>query len=154
MDIQLTCCVTGHRAIPIEKFSELRRQLSEEIEKAVLDGYTSFIMGGADGTDLLFGELVLAFRDKGYKIELVADIPYRNRLNSKSVVFRQVIAGCSQVHIVMESYQKSCFHARNRDMVQRSSRVIAVYDGRKDGGTAYTIRYARAMQRDIHMILI
>lgn len=154
MTINKTCCVTGHREILNEKIAEVRKRLSDEIKKAISDGYTSFMMGGADGTDLLFGELVLDFCDKGYQIELVADIPYRNRLNCKSVVFHQVIAGCSAVNVVMEEYQKSCFHARNRDMVQKSSRIIAVYDGRENGGTAYTIRYAHAMQREVRLILL
>lgn len=154
MHIQSICCVTGHRAIPKDRVAEVRKLLAAEIKNAVSDGYTSFIMGGADGTDLLFGELVLDFCDKGYQIELVADIPYRNRLNCKGVVFRWVIAGCSAVNVVMEGYQPSCFHARNRDMVQKSSRVIAVYDGRENGGTAYTIRYARALQREVRLILL
>lgn len=154
MTINKTCCVTGHREILKEKIAEVRKRLSDEIKKAISDGYTSFIMGAADGTDLLFGELVLDFCDQGYQIELVADIPYRNRLNCKGVVFRRVIARCSTVNVVMEGYQPSCFHARNRDMVQKSSRVIAVYDGRENGGTAYTIRYARALQREVRLILL
>lgn len=154
MNVESTCCVTGHRKVPKEKITKVRKRLLDEIQNAISDGYTSFIMGGADGVDLMFGELVLEFRDKGCQIELVADIPYRNRLNSKSVVFRQVIAGCSAVNVVMEGYQPSCFHARNRDMVQKSSRVIAVYDGRENGGTAYTIRYARALQREVRLILL
>jgi len=41
---------------------------------------------------------------------------------------------------------------RNRYMVDESSRVIAVYDGREDGGTTYTINYANTQGRTVTVI--
>ena len=41
---------------------------------------------------------------------------------------------------------------RNRYMVNRSQRVIAVYDGRNYGGTFHTMRYAQSLGRDIRII--
>ena len=39
-------------------------------------------------------------------------------------------------------------------MLQKSQRVIAVYDGRKRGGTLYTINRAHSLDRDVRMIRI
>lgn len=150
MNIQTTCCVTGHRAIPPEKLSDVRIKLLAEIRLAISDGYTHFISGGATGIDILFAQLVLALREEGCPITLELDIPYRNRL--KSPELRPLLPQCELVSVTSEAYQPSCFFARNRDMVQKSARVIAVYDGRERGGTFFTIRYARAMGRDLHII--
>jgi len=41
---------------------------------------------------------------------------------------------------------------RNRYMVDCSTLVIAVHDGRKSGGTAATMRYALQMKRNVKEI--
>ena len=45
-------------------------------------------------------------------------------------------------------YSDGCMLRRNRAMVDASQRIISVYDG-GDGGTAYTVRYAERMGREI-----
>ena len=53
-----TCCVTGHRDIPAEQISNVKKSLEREIEQALEDGFTCFISGFAVGADLLFAEIV------------------------------------------------------------------------------------------------
>jgi uncharacterized phage-like protein YoqJ len=43
-------------------------------------------------------------------------------------------------------------HLRNEFMVDRSSRLIAVYDGESAGGTRYTLQYA--MKKGLECIAI
>lgn len=133
--MQKTCCVTGHRDLPPPRLRYIADRVSEEIRAAYADVYTHFIMGGAAGADLLFARLVCEFREQGHPLTLEADIPYRNRLKSPDPELRMILPKCDRITVVTEEYAPSCFMARNRDMVQKSGRVIAVYDGRERGGT-------------------
>ena len=57
-----TVCFTGHRSEKLPKgdaLERLRQRLSEEIEKAIQDGYDTFLFGGAYGFDLMAAEEVL-----------------------------------------------------------------------------------------------
>lgn len=150
----LTCCVTGHRKISSEKIEFIAAELRREILSAIDDGYTHFISGFAEGVDLLFAEQLVQLQAEGHKITLEAAIPYRGRMRSKDPQFMRLIEHCSILGITAEEYSKSCYINRNRKMVQLSSRVIAVFDGRDGGGTAFTICYARVMERDVRIISI
>ena len=49
-----TCCVTGHRELPVDKMETVRQELHREILLAIEDGYTAFLSGFAEGVDLIF----------------------------------------------------------------------------------------------------
>lgn len=44
-----TCCVTGHREIPLDRRDWVRERMEEEIEAALREGYNHFISGFARG---------------------------------------------------------------------------------------------------------
>lgn len=148
------CCVTGHRDIPADKVEYVKTKLKEEIEKAIADGFTTFISGMAEGVDLLYAELVIEQKTQHPELFLEAAIPYRNRLNASDTLFHKYLAGCNGIHVQQEEYNRDCFMNRNRYMVSLSSRVIAVYDGRDSGGTLFTMRYAHTMEREVREIRI
>lgn len=148
------CCVTGHRDIPADKMEYVRTKLKEEIERAIADGFTTFITGMAEGVDLLFAELVIEQKAQHPELFLEAAIPYRNRLNTTDPLFRKCFEGCNGIKVQQEEYSSDCFMNRNRYMVALSSRVIAVYDGRDKGGTLFTMRYAHTMEREVREIRI
>lgn len=53
---QKAVCFSGHRQLPQgEALERLKEGLKAEINKAVADGYSTFIFGGAIGFDLLCG---------------------------------------------------------------------------------------------------
>ena len=58
-----TVCFSGHRSERLPKSTEgldkLRSRLYEEIDKAVNDGFDSFIFGACYGFDLMCAEMVL-----------------------------------------------------------------------------------------------
>lgn len=116
--------------------------MRQEVLNAIREGYTHFISGFAAGTDLFFAEIVAELKDE-YPITLEAAIPYPGRLNTPDTTFHRLIKECDMVKIHTAQYSKSCDMVRNRYMVDCSTLVIAVHDGRKTGGTAATIRYAR-----------
>ena len=150
--IEKTCCVTGHRDIPAEKVEYVKTRLGQELERAVAEGFTTFLSGFASGADLLFAELVIKQRKKHPHLLLKAIIPYRGRLKSPNPLFQACLSGCNGIHIQQEEYSGDCFRCRNRFLVAESSRVIAVYDGRVQGGTLSTLRYARRMKREVCII--
>ena len=56
-----TCCVTGRRKIPADRIEYVNRELYREVLQAVKDGFTHFISGFSEGTDLLFSAAVATF---------------------------------------------------------------------------------------------
>lgn len=149
-----TCCVTGHREIPEDKKAYVIAELEKEIRAAVADGYTRFISGFAEGTDLIFAALVIELKAQGYPLVLEAALPYRGRLNSDNQDFQKILSLCDRIKVLSEKSSRSCYHIRNRYMVDESSRVIAVYDSRDDGGTAYTINYANVQGQTVKVIKV
>ena len=150
--IEKTCCVIGHRKIPEDKKEYVITELEKEIRAAVVDGYTRFISGFADSTDLIFAALVIELKAQGHPLVLEAALPYRGRLNSDDQDFQKILSLCDRIKVLSEKSSRSCYHLRNRYMVDQSSRVIAVYDGREDGGTAYMISYASTQSRTVKVI--
>ena len=146
------CCVTGHRDIPADKMEYVARQLEQEVELAIQEGYTHFISGFARGADLLFAQAVAAQKDKGAKLVLEAAIPYRGRLRSREKGFHQLLDRCDRITVVSEEYSPGCYMRRNRYMVDKARRVVAVYDGRKSGGTGATVAYAKKISRQLRVI--
>ncbi len=53
--------------------------------------------------------------------------------------WRSLLAQCDLETLVQEQYTKGCMLRRNRYMVDRSSRLIAVYNGAPKGGTFQTL---------------
>lgn len=149
-----TCCITGHRDIPADKWAYVEDELRREVLAAIEDGYTDFISGFAEGVDLTFAAIVAEQKKNHPALFLEAAIPYRNRLNTKDETFQRLIKVCNGIKVECEKYEPNCFFARNRYMVSMSSRVIAVYDGRERGGTLFTIRDAHIQGKEVRVIKI
>jgi len=147
------CCVTGHRVIPVEQLERVEFELRGLIRQAIDVGYDTFISGFAEGADLLFARLVLEFQAE-FSVRLEAAIPYAGRLKCPNSEFQALLAKCSAVHIVSGEYSPGCFFARNRFMADRADTVIAVYDGRKRGGTYQTICYAKEAGKQINFVCL
>ena len=147
------CCVTGHRILPVEQIERVRFELQGLIRQAIGAEYDTFTSGFADGADMLFARLVLEFQAE-YPVRLEAAIPYKGRLKCQDTNFQSLLAKCSAVHVVNEQYSSGCFFTRNRFMVDRADSVIAVYDGRRRGGTYQTIRYAEEVGKQVAFVCI
>lgn len=149
-----TCCVTGHRSIPSDQTEAVRQGLEQAVRQAVKDEYTVFISGFADGLDLMFAEIVSQAMQENPKIKLIAALTYRRRLETlqKRERTKALIEQCAEIYVAAEEYQPSVYVKRNRYMVERSDRVIAVYDGRDSGGTVGTIRLAHQMKKELREI--
>ena len=119
--------------------------LDSEIRSAVADGFQTFISGMARGVDIWAAENVLRLREEGAPIHLIAASPYRGFESSWSLEWQRrytaVMAAADLVRFISPGYDRGCFQRRNEWMVDRSARVIAVFNGEK-GGTKNTVDYA------------
>jgi len=154
--IEQTCGFTGHRDIPADKVDFVKQELRAEIMKAINDGFTHFISGFADGSDLYFSAIVAELKAENPALQLEAAIPYRKRLvklmdNEET---RALVLACNIIGVHSEDYSQDCFMKRNRFIVAHAGRIIAVYDGRDKGGTLSTMRFAHVHEREIREIRI
>lgn len=151
-----TCCVTGHRDIPEEQVDFVKQALRKEIRLAIADGYTHFISGFAEGADLFFAEIAAEFCGEKEELSLEAAIPYGGRLRrlEKEKETKELLDACATITLIGQEYAPDVYSRRNRYMVEQSERVIAVYDGRKTGGTAATIRMAQKKGSELRKIFI
>ena len=53
-----------------------------------------------------------------------------------------ILERCNYETMVQHRYDRGCMMRRNHYMVDRASRILAVYDGIAKGGTAQTLAYA------------
>ena len=153
---QHRCCFTGHRPEKLNQAeAEVIARLDMEIQKAISDGFVTFISGMARGVDIWAAEIVLQFRSKGYPIHLICASPYEGFERSWSEEWKQrdgdVLQSADIVKFVCNGYSRSCFQVRNEWMVDRSARVIAVFNG-QPGGTKNTIDYAKRKCVDVRTI--
>lgn len=150
------CCFTGHRPEGLKRpVDDLKVDLENEIVKAIQDGYNTFITGMAPGIDLWAGCIVLRLKDRFPDIKLIAAVPFpefRERWNDEwKAKYDRVLAGADCVQIISHDSSPSVYQARNIWMVDHSSKVIAVYNG-KASGTRNTIRYAKEQKVQIKYI--
>ncbi|MDI6824641.1 MAG: DNA-processing protein DprA [Bacillota bacterium] len=116
--------------------------MSRVLGCAVAKGHCCFYLGMALGADqmaaeLLFGHarVVAVVPCDGY--DRLWPAPLRRK-------YGELLSRVDEVVVYPGGpYAPWKPHARNRWMVDRSGLVIAVYDGRRQGGTFRTVEYAR-----------
>ena len=138
-DKAVSVCFSGHRSVPFAKRRELKQCLKSEIAKAYADGYRYFYCGMAMGFDLLAAE--------------AAVVPFRGQSDrwskEEQAKYDAILRIVDDVVVLSEQYYNGCLLRRNDYMVNRSSRLIAYFDGNPKGGTFYTVREAKRQGLDI-----
>ena len=92
-----TCCVTGHREIPINQIAYVREELQKQIQVAIQDGYTRFISGFVKGVDLLFAAIVVEEKKQYPNLMLEAALPYAGRLKTNDQNFHMLLTQTSHL---------------------------------------------------------
>lgn len=164
MDRERTCCFTGHRPDKLpwgfDEGDPRCLRLKKSIDRAVKDAYAAgirhFISGMARGSDLYFAEAVLKLRGTEKDAALECARPCETQADSwpreEKERYRSILDQCDFETLVQHSYDRFCMLRRNRYMVDRSSRLIAVYSGAPKGGTFQTLAYAMKKGLDIHIL--
>lgn len=162
-----TLCVTGHRPSGLpwgyrksgDAYEAYRRQLYARITAYIGAGYTHFITGMALGVDMDFAEAVLALRETtGQPLTLECAIPcpdQTSRWYADSVArYRDILGRADKVTMLSDHYYAGCMHARNEYMVNHSDTVLAVWNGKEEGGTYATMRYVRRAGKPLDLIRV
>ena len=124
---------------------ETRNSSLTPIAEPIKEGYTTFITGMTYGTDIWAGNIVVRMKDRFPELKLIAAVPFPGFADKWTGEWQQkyetLLKAADFIKIVCADYCKEAFQIRNQWMVNHSSRVIAVYDG-KSGVTRNMIQYA------------
>jgi uncharacterized phage-like protein YoqJ len=125
---------------------DLKRRLDKALGRAYDRGYRHFVCGMARGCDLYFAEAVLALREKRPGVTLEGARPCETQADAwpedERRRYQAILDQCDFETLVQHHYDRFCMMRRNRYLVDRTARMIAVYDGMPKGGTAQTLSYA------------
>lgn len=159
----LTCCFTGHRPNKLPWGTDetdprclaLKAELAARLQGIYEAGFRYYLCGMAIGCDLYFAEAVLALRREHPEIKLEAAIPCDGQADAWPIPqqrrYERLLAESDAVTFVQHRYTPGCMQRRNEYMVDASSLLLAVFDG-KPGGTMNTLLYAR--RQGLQTILI
>lgn len=164
MEKHETCCFTGHRPQSLpwgfneqdERCLKMKEQLKIEIVKAIEGGYTTFISGMALGFDIICAETVLELKKTYPQIKLIGALPCKTQdklwREADKRRYRKLLKKLDGIRCIYDDYIGSeCMLERNRFMINNSSLVIALYNG-KNGGTQKTIEYAK--KQNIKIVIL
>lgn len=159
-----TCCFTGHRSQKLPwRFNEddprcleMKKRLYAEIEAAIGRGYKTFLTGMALGFDMICAETVIELREKYPDIKLIGALPCKDQDSKWQAKYKKrywfLLKQLDGERCIYDTYiGVECMLERNRYMVNRSSLLIALFDG-LPGGTKKTIDYAREQGLEIRII--
>lgn len=162
MDAQTTCCFTGHRPekLPWGEREDhpncvaLKESMAAQLARMYEKGYRHFLCGMARGADFYFAEGVLALREAHPDVTLEAALPCAGQAKKWSLEDRarwtDLVRRCDSHTLLQEHYDRQCMLRRDRYMVDRSSAILAVFNGTR-GGTQYTLNYAMDHRLDIYL---
>ena len=146
IDKRTACSFTGHRSISSEKSKYLFQRIKDGINYLYTHNTRTFLTGGAIGFDTLAAKAVIECRNIHNDIQLVLVIPCRDQTRAwrqaDIEAYESIKELADEVICLSENYYSGCMHRRNRYLVDNSSACIC-YLTRTNGGTAYTVRYAR-----------
>ncbi|MFR9545986.1 MAG: SLOG family protein [Rikenellaceae bacterium] len=148
MDIKKSVSFSGYRPEKMpDKGDEqstsiavLKSDLKQSILQAIKDGFTTFIVGMAEGFDTYAALEVIKLKLSGNDIKLMCAIPYDNG-NVRGETHQYILENADERVVLSDTNNRGVYYTRNEYMVDNSARLICYYDGLA-GGTEYTIDYA------------
>ncbi|AFR07065.1 MULTISPECIES: DNA-processing protein DprA [Nocardiopsis] len=145
--------ITGHRNLAPEVSDHVAGLVREHLEPHghAMVGLSCL----ADGADSVFAEVVL---EAGAPLEAVIPASgYREALPVEHhTLYDRLLAQAVLVHELPHTASEPRAHmAAGRLLVERSDRILAVWDGlpaRGPGGTADVVAYARVLERPVTVL--
>lgn len=156
------CTFTGNRPQKLpwgfnesdQRCIDAKAEIDRLVLQAIEDGYDYFVCGMALGGDMYFAEAVLKAK-RTHSIILECAVPFAGQAENWSAVNRvryQRIMNNADIRTVLsDHFTQWCMHARNRYMVDKSDRVIAM-NYASSGGTFTTVEYAAKKGKEIIFI--
>lgn len=149
-DISTTCCFSGHRILK-KDFNVLK--LVEIVDKLIINGYRTFLVGMAWGFDLKVFEILLTKKNKN--IDIIACVPCKEQnayfKKEEKEKYNEFLKKADKIVYVSNEYYDGCMQKRNRYMVDNSS-ILVAYLYSNMGGTKNTVSYAE--KKGINIIYV
>ncbi len=144
------CCFSGHRIIDKGELAEVISNTENAVEKLISQGVDVFYSGGAVGFDTLAADIIMHKKLQYPNIKLIVVLPYHKTIRSCEK-HDGICNMPDEIITLSDNYYPGCMHVRNRYMVDRSTHLIC-YCMRDQGGTAYTLKYAKKASVDIILV--
>lgn len=144
--------VTGHQDLPPSVAVEVRSVVQELFQRY---GRITGICSLAAGADQLAAEAIL---ELGGEVEVVIPCDrYASTFNAEALTkFNRLLSRATAVTVLpFPEPSESAFLAGGLVVVERSQRILAVWDGlpaRGLGGTADVVKYAQALDRPVDVV--
>ena len=149
-DISTTCCFSGHRILK-KDFNVLK--LIEIVDKLIINGFRTFLVGMAWGFDLKVFEILLTKKNKN--IDIIACVPCKEQnayfKKEEKEKYNEFLKKADKIVYVSNEYYDGCMQKRNRYMVDNSS-ILVAYLYSNMGGTKNTVSYAE--KKGINIIYV
>ena len=146
MDRSTCACFTGHRDIPPEDYEKISSALMQVIDRLYREKVTTYFCGGALGFDTVAAVTLLNGRRCYPELRLILALPCPEQSEKWSeasrALYRRILASADEVRTLSPFYTRGCMLERNRYMVENSA-VCVAYLRRRQGGSAFTVDYAR-----------
>ena len=143
---KMTCCFTGHRVIPQKDQISLEQRLNNQITDLINQGIVYFGAGDALGFDTLAAQVVIKLRKSYPHIKLILVLPCETQADrwnlSDKKTYDNIKHRADKIVYISKQYTNNCMFIRNRHLVDNSSKCVC-YLIREQGGTAYTVNYAK-----------
>lgn len=149
-----TACLTGHRPKSLpwgyneqsDNCKRFKDDLFNIFNGAYEYGLKNYLVGMAEGFDMIGAETLINLRKKHKDIKIFAIIPCKGQESKwkeeQQKRYHKILRQCDEVVILSDSYTPNCMNDRNKYMVEHSNVVIACYN-EKPSGTGNTIRFAK-----------
>lgn len=157
-------CFTGHRSQKLpwgfneqdERCVRMKAALKAEIIRTLEEGYRTFFCGMALGFDMICAETVLELKEQYDGITLIGALPCwtqsKKWIEKEQRRYDALLHRLDGVRCIHEEYNgPECMLERNRYMVDNSSVLIALFNGRV-GGTKFTVDYAYKKGLEVRII--
>jgi len=153
LEICTICGLRPHKFPLTTDYTTLYTRLEHEIRASIFVGYTIFQSGMAMGADMEAARQVRRLKHEFPHIQLHCFLPCETQADNWTEEWREpyfnLLEEADEVYCLQTHYSNGCMHRRNREMVDKSQKLIAIHDNFTRGGTAYTIQYARDKGLDI-----
>ena len=156
-----SCAFTGHRPKKLPwgynemdiRCIALKKKILEQITRLISIGYTDFLSGMAEGTDIWAAQAILSLKRENPALKLRCILPCEGQANfwsdSAQKLYFSILKQADEVVYVSREYSKDCMLKRNRYLVDHANCLLAVYNGEWRGGTAMTVRYAQRLEKEV-----
>ena len=155
LEISKCCAFSGPRPEKItENIEDIKHFLKLAIIDSINEGYLYFITGMSRGFDLWAAKCIIEL-SKSYNIHLVCAIPFLdqdiNWSKRDKTLYNDILMEARYTICLSDNFIRGIYHERNRFMINNSSKLITYYNN-SQGGTKYTIDYAKKFGKPVSNI--